>query len=243
LAKGDTVLENAAREPEVVDLAALLTAMGAIIEGAGGSTIRIQGVPQLHGARHAIISDRIETGTYLAAGAVTGGELTVTGAQPEHLEALLQKMRQAGVEIAFPAPGSIQVKAAGPLRAVDIVTAEHPGFPTDMQAQWMAMMTQAEGESSVVETIFENRFMHAPELLRMGADITLDGNRAIVRGRTALTGATVMASDLRASAGLVLAALVAQGETIIDRVYHIDRGYEKIEQKLSALGAHIRRVK
>jgi UDP-N-acetylglucosamine 1-carboxyvinyltransferase len=243
LAKGDTVLENAAREPEVVDLAALLTAMGAIIEGAGGPTIRIQGVPQLHGARHAIISDRIETGTYLVAGAVTGGELTVTGAQPEHLEALLQKMRQAGVEIAFPVPGSIQVKAASPLRAVDIVTAEHPGFPTDMQAQWMAMMTQAEGESSVVETIFENRFMHAPELLRMGADITLDGNRAVVRGKTALTGATVMASDLRASAGLVLAALVAQGETIIDRVYHIDRGYEKIEQKLSALGAHIRRVK
>jgi UDP-N-acetylglucosamine 1-carboxyvinyltransferase len=243
LAQGETVLENAAREPEVVDLADLLIEMGASIEGAGESTIRIRGVSKLGGAHHDIIPDRIETGTYLIAGAMAGGELTVTGAAPAHVEALTQKMQQAGVEISSPGPASLRVKTGQPLRAVDIVTSEHPGFPTDMQAQWMALMTQAEGKSAIVETIFENRFMHASELMRMGADITIEGNRALVRGKTALTGTTVMASDLRASAGLVLAALAARGETVIDRVYHIDRGYERIEEKLSAVGARIRRVK
>ncbi len=243
LAQGETVLENAAREPEVVDLANLLKKMGASIVGAGESAIRITGVSKLGGARHAIIPDRIETGTYLIAAAMAGGELTVTGAEPAHVEALIQKMQQAGAEISLPAPDSMRVTAAHPLRAVDIVTSEHPGFPTDMQAQWMAMMTQAEGKSTIVETIFENRFMHASELMRMGADITIEGNRALVRGKTTLTGTTVMASDLRASAGLVLAALATRGETVIDRVYHIDRGYEGIEEKLSAVGARIRRVK
>ena len=242
LADGETVLENAAREPEVVDLADLLIQMGASIQGAGSSVIRVRGVSQLNGARHSIIGDRIEAGTFLIAGALGGGELRVSGARPAHLEALLAKMRQAGADVAPSGPETIRVVGGGPLRASDVMTKEHPGFATDMQAQWMAMMTQAEGESAIVENIFENRFMHVSELVRMGARISLDGNRAVVRGKSVLSGANVMASDLRASASLVIAALAAQGQSVIDRVYHIDRGYEKIEEKLAAVGARIQRV-
>ena len=242
LARGETVLRNAAREPEVSDLAALLTRMGARIEGAGTSQIRIQGVEQLHGAEHTIISDRIEAGTFLIAGAITGGDLTVTGCVPEHLEALVSKLQQTGAEVTQPDTTSLRVRVAGRLRSVDMTTEEYPGFATDLQAQYMALMTQAEGIAIVVETIFENRFMHAQELARMGANIRLDGRQAIVAGPRELTGAGVIASDLRASASLVLSALVARGETVIDRVYHIDRGYEKIEAKLAAAGARIRRV-
>ena len=242
LADGETVLENAAREPEVVDLADLLIQMGASIQGAGSSVIRVRGVSQLNGARHSIIGDRIEAGTFLIAGALRGGELTVSGARPAHLEALLAKMRQAGADVAPSGPETIRVVGGAPLRATDVMTKEHPGFATDMQAQWMAMMTQAEGESAIVENIFENRFMHVPELVRMGARISLHGSRAVVRGKTVLSGADVMASDLRASASLVVAALAAEGQTVIDRVYHIDRGYEKIEEKLAAVGATIQRA-
>ena len=242
LADGETVLENAAREPEVVDLADLLIQMGASIQGAGSSVIRVRGVSQLNGARHSIIGDRIEAGTFLIAGALRGGELTVSGVRPAHLEALLAKMRQSGADVAQSGPETIRVAGGALLRATDVMTKEHPGFATDMQAQWMAMMTQADGESAIVENIFENRFMHVPELVRMGARISLQGNRAVVRGKTVLGGADVMASDLRASAGLVVAALAAQGQTVIDRVYHIDRGYEKIEEKLATVGARIRRV-
>jgi len=242
LAKGETVIENAAREPEVSDLADLLTKMGAQIEGAGSSTIRVQGVTELHGATHAIIPDRIEAGTFLIAGALAGDPLTIAGVNAEHVAALTDKMRQAGVEFSFLEDDRIEVQAPEKLRAVDLATKEYPGFATDMQAQFLAMMTQAEGESEITETIFENRFMHVSELLRMGADIALEGHRATVRGRTELSGARVMASDLRASACLVIAALAAQGETVIDRVYHIDRGYERIEEKLSSVGAKIRRA-
>ncbi len=242
LARGETVLDNAAREPEVSDLAALLTKMGARIEGAGTSTIRIQGVERLHGADHAIIPDRIEAGTFLIAGAITGGDLIVTGCEPEHLNALTAKLRQAGCDISQAAPDGLHIRRPGRLRAVDVTTEEYPGFATDLQAQYLALMTQAEGISFVTETIFENRFMHALELTRMGANIRIEGRQAIVAGPAALSGAGVIASDLRASASLVLAALVARGETLIDRVYHIDRGYEKIEQKLSRAGASIRRV-
>ncbi len=243
LAKGETTIENAAREPEVTDLAALLTKMGARIEGAGTSTISIQGVPELHGATHAIVPDRIEAGTFLIAGALAGDPLTLSGVNPAHFSALTDKMQQAGVEFSFPADDRIEVRAQNKLGAVNLATKEYPGFATDMQAQFLAMMTQARGESQIIETIFENRFMHVSELLRMGADITLDGNRATVRGKTDLSGARVMASDLRASACLVIAALAAQGETVIDRVYHIDRGYEAIEEKLSSVGAKIRRAR
>ena len=242
LARGETVLRNAAREPEVVDLAELLVKMGAQIEGAGTSTIRIEGVERLHGAEHTIIPDRIEAGTFLVAGAITGGDVTVTGCIPEHVEALVSKLQQAGVEVTQPCASSLRVRGAGRLRSVDMTTEEYPGFATDLQAQYMALMTQAEGIAMVVETIFENRFMHAQELARMGANIRIDGRQAIVAGPRLLTGAGVIASDLRASASLVLAALVARGETVIDRVYHIDRGYERIEQKLAAAGAGIRRV-
>ena len=242
LARGETVLRNAAREPEVVDLAALLGRMGANIEGAGTSTIRIQGVERLHGAEHTIIPDRIEAGTFLVAGAITGGDVSVTGCVPDHLEALVSKMQQAGVEVTRPAPDALRVRGGARLRSVDMTTEEYPGFATDLQAQYMALMTQAEGIAMIVERIFENRFMHAQELARMGANIRLDGRQAIVAGPRELTGAGVIASDLRASASLVLAALVARGETVIDRVYHIDRGYEKIEAKLAAVGADIRRV-
>jgi UDP-N-acetylglucosamine 1-carboxyvinyltransferase len=241
LAEGETVISNAAREPEVVDLADLLTKMGARIEGAGTSTIRIQGVRSLHGAEHTIIADRIEAGTFAIGAAITGGDIEITRCVPEHLTALTAKLRSAGVEVSETGPESLRIRRNGTLRSVDIVTEEHPGFATDLQAQYMSLMTQADGIAIVSERIFENRFMHAPELARMGASIRIDGRQAIVAGPRPLTGAHVMASDLRASASLVLAALVADGETIVDRVYHMDRGYERIESKLAGLGAHIRR--
>jgi UDP-N-acetylglucosamine 1-carboxyvinyltransferase len=243
LASGETVINNAAREPEVVDLARLLTAMGASIDGAGSSIIRVRGVSKLHGASHAIIPDRIETGTFLIAGALTRGELLITACEPAHLRALIGKLHQAGAEVTEPSPGALRVHAPRKLSSVDITTEEHPGFATDLQAQFMALMTSAEGISFVTETIFENRFMHAQELARMGANIRIEGRQAIVAGPTPLSGAQVIASDLRASASLVLAGLAAQGETVIDRVYHIDRGYEKIEAKLAGAGARIRRMK
>ena len=241
LADGETLMENCAREPEVSDLAALLVAMGAKIEGAGTSTIRIQGVERLHGAKHRIYPDRIEAGTFLVAGAISGGDVTITGCNPSHLSALLRKLEETGVRCEVTAD-TIRVRSEGTLRAADISTEEYPGFPTDMQAQYMALTTQAEGVSQITENIFENRFMHVQELVRMGANIRVDGRMATVRGKTPLSAAAVMASDLRASASLVLAALVADGETIIDRVYHIDRGYERIEDKLRGVGAKIRRI-
>jgi UDP-N-acetylglucosamine 1-carboxyvinyltransferase len=243
LADGETVLENAAREPEVSDLAGLLTKMGARISGAGTSTIRVQGVKRLHGAEHAIIADRIEAGTFLIAGAITRGDVEIRGCSPEHLAALILKMRQAGVDVSEPGPDTLRVRRAGRLVSVDATTEEYPGFATDLQAQFTALMTQAQGISLLTETIFENRFMHALELVRMGANIRVEGRQAMFAGPTELSGAGVIASDLRASASLVLAALVAQGETVIDRVYHIDRGYEDIEQKLGGVGANIRRVR
>lgn len=242
LASGETVIRNAAREPEVVDVADLLIRMGARIEGAGTSTIRVQGVSKLHGAEHTIIADRIEAGTYMVAGAMAGSEVLVSGCEPEHVSSLTEKLRQSGISVEETPHRSIRIRANGKPKAVDIATEEYPGFATDLQAQYMALMTQAEGISFVRENIFENRFMHAPELMRMGANIRIDGRQAIVAGPSPLTGAQVMATDLRASASLVLAALVARGETIVDRVYHIDRGYENIEGKLAGLGAKIRRV-
>jgi UDP-N-acetylglucosamine 1-carboxyvinyltransferase len=242
LARGETILENAAREPEVTDLAALLVKMGAKVEGAGTPTIRIEGVAQLHGAEHSIIPDRIEAGTFLVAGAITGGDLRVTGCVPEHNTALITKLQAAGAEVSEVNASTLRVRTTNGLRSVDVTTEEYPGFPTDLQAQYMALMTQAEGIAIINETIFENRFMHAQEMARMGANIRLEGHQAIVAGRKELTGAGVIASDLRASASLVLAALVARGETVIDRVYHIDRGYDKIEGKLAAVGAQIRRI-
>jgi len=242
LAKGETVLRNAAREPEVVDLADLLIAMGAKIEGAGTSFIRVQGVERLHGADHTIIPDRIEAGTFIVAGAITKGDLAVTGCDPEHVGALVSKMQQAGIDVTQPDATTVRVRGNGRVRSVDMATEEYPGFATDLQAQYMALMTQAEGIAIIEERIFENRFMHAQELDRMGANIRIDGRQAIVAGPRELTGAGVIASDLRASASLVLAALVAKGDTVIDRVYHIDRGYENIEQKLAAVGAKIQRV-
>ena len=242
LAKGTTVLENSAREPEVADLADLLTKMGAKIIGAGSPTITIEGVSELRGATHSIIPDRIETGTFLVAGAITGGDLEITACNPDHLTAVIDKLADAGVSIES-GKDRLRVKGNGTLRASDVITTEYPGFATDMQAQYMALMTQADGISLITENIFENRFMHASELLRMGAHIRIDGARAIVGGKTRLTGATVIASDLRASASLVLAGLVAEGVTVVDRIYHLDRGYEKIEEKLQAAGAEIERVK
>ena len=241
LADGETIMQNCAREPEVADLASLLNKMGAKIQGAGTSTIRVKGVPQLHGAKHRIIPDRIEAGTFLIATALTGGDVKVSGCDPSHLTSILQKLQEAGVKTTQGAD-SIRVMGDTPHRASDVITEEYPGFPTDMQAQYMALATQADGTSIITENIFENRFMHALELVRMGANIKIEGRRAIVRGRTPLSAAAVLASDLRASASLVLAALVADGETIIDRVYHIDRGYEHIEEKLKAVGAEIRRI-
>jgi UDP-N-acetylglucosamine 1-carboxyvinyltransferase len=241
LADGETIIENAAREPEVSDLADMLTKMGAKIEGAGTSTIRVQGVRRLHGTQHTIIPDRIEAGTYMIAGAITGGEVLVKCCEPEHLGALTAKLRQAGVEVSEQ-PDSIRVRAAGKISGIDIITEEYPGFATDLQAQYMALMTQAEGITFIKENIFENRFMHALELTRMGASIRIDGRQAVVAGPSRLSGAQVIASDLRASASIVLAALVAKGETVVDRVYHIDRGYENIEGKLTRLGARIRRI-
>jgi UDP-N-acetylglucosamine 1-carboxyvinyltransferase len=241
LADGETVLENCAREPEVQDLAALLTAMGATIEGAGTSTIRVRGVQSLHGAKHRIIPDRIEAGTFLVAGAITGGDLIVAGVVPQHIAALLSKLAECGVKCDVRGD-QVRVSSNGKLTAADISTEEFPGFPTDMQAQYMALATQAEGTSLVAENIFENRFMHVQELVRMGANIKVDGRTATVRGKSPLSSTAVMASDLRASASLILAALVADGETIIDRIYHLDRGYERMEEKLRGVGAKIRRM-
>lgn len=243
LAKGESVITNAAREPEVQDLAALLVKMGAKIEGAGTSTIRVQGVDQLHGAEHAIIPDRIEAGTFMLAGAITQGDVLITGCIPEHVAALTVKMRLAGAQVTEESATSIRVVSKSRPRAIDVTTEEYPGFATDLQAQYMAWMTTAVGISFITETIFENRFMHTQELARMGATIRIEGRQAIVAGESVLTGAQVIASDLRASASLVLAALVATGETTIDRVYHMDRGYENIEAKLAAVGAQIERVK
>jgi UDP-N-acetylglucosamine 1-carboxyvinyltransferase len=242
LAEGDTLLENCAREPEVVDLAALLTAMGAKIQGAGTSTIRVCGVAKLHGARYRINPDRIEAGTLLIAGAITGGDLIVANCNTAHLGAVIAKLRECGVGVDVLGPDAVRVHGNGRLRAADISTEEYPGFPTDMQAQYMALATQAEGVSLVRENIFENRFMHVQELVRMGANIKVDGNTATVRGPARLSSAAVMCSDLRASASLVLAALVADGESVIDRVYHMDRGYEHIEDKLRSVGAQIQRL-
>ena len=243
LAEGVTRLVNAAREPEIVDLAELLNKMGARIEGAGRSTITIEGVEKLGGAEHTIIPDRIETGTFIAAAAITGGELDIVNCNASHLTAAIDKLKETGVEIQHPNDVSLRVRAAKRTKAIDVTTAPHPGFPTDMQAQYMALMTLAEGTSTITETIFENRFMHAAELLRMGAHIRTSGSQAVVDGTGGLKGARLQASDLRASASLVLAGLAAQGETIVDRVYHIDRGYEKIEEKLRAVGADIERFR
>jgi UDP-N-acetylglucosamine 1-carboxyvinyltransferase len=242
LAEGETVIENAAREPEVVDLAECLVAMGARIRGAGTDTIFIEGVERLHGAEHEVLPDRIETGTYLVAGAITGGHVRMRQARAAHLDAVLAKLREAGARIET-GPDWIELDMAGRRpRAVNLRTAPYPAFPTDMQAQFVALNAVATGTGTIVETIFENRFMHVQEMRRMGADIRLEGNTAIVQGVEQLKAAPVMATDLRASASLVLAALVAEGDTLIDRIYHIDRGYECIEEKLSQLGAAIRRV-
>ncbi len=242
LADGETVMENCAREPEVSDLAAMLTAMGAQIHGAGTSTITVKGVAKLRGVKHRINPDRIEAGTFLVAGAITGGDLCVAQCNPSHLTAVIGKLQESGVRVEIIAKDQIRVRGDWPMKAVDISTEEYPGFPTDMQAQYMALATQAEGTSLVKENIFENRFMHVQELVRMGANIRVDGRTATVRGRTPLSAAAVMCSDLRASASLVLSALVADGESILDRVYNIDRGYEHIEEKLRGVGAQIRRM-
>jgi len=242
LAAGETLIDNAAREPEIVDLAACLTAMGARIEGAGTARIRVQGVERLHGASHQVVADRIETGTFLVAAAMTRGHITATHTRPETLTAVLTKLREAGAEITVGDDWiTLDMHGQRP-RAVDIITAPHPGFPTDMQAQFMALNSIAEGDAIIDETIFENRFMHVNELLRLGADIHIDGPRARVRGVARLSGAPVMATDLRASACLILAGLVAEGETTVNRIYHLDRGYEHIEGKLSALGAKLART-
>ncbi len=242
LADGETVLENSALEPEVTDLIVLLRKMGADISGDETPTLRIRGVERLHGAEHTVIPDRIEAGTFLVAGAITNGDLAVEDCAPAHLGAIVAKLQQAGVRIEQPSATSLRVRGARKLTAADVTTEEYPGFATDMQAQYMALATQAEGASVITETIFENRYLHASEMARMGANISIDGRRAVVRGPAQMTGTTVQASDLRASAGLVLAGLVANGETRIERVYHIDRGYERIEEKLSAVGARIERV-
>src|SRR3954463_11646053 len=242
LAQGTTVLENAAREPEVVDLARCLIAMGAKIEGAGSDVIRIEGVPFLHGAQHRVMADRIETGTYLAAAAAAGGRVRLTGAAPESLDATFDKLREAGARIEVQGD-AITVESAERPKSVNVRTAPFPGFATDMQAQFMALASIASGTAVITETIFENRFMHALELQRLGADISIQGNSAVVKGVAGLQGATVMATDLRASASLVIAGLVAEGQTTIERIYHLDRGYEALETKLGALGARIERLR
>jgi UDP-N-acetylglucosamine 1-carboxyvinyltransferase len=242
LAEGSTVLENAAREPEVVDLANCLIAMGARIEGAGTDVIRIGGVGSLAGAAHRVMPDRIESGTFLAAAAAAGGKIRLIGALPETMDATLAKLREAGATIAA-GKDTIEIEMSRRPAAVSVRTAPYPGFATDMQAQFMALATVASGTAMITETIFENRMMHALEMQRLGADITIQGTTAVVRGVERLQGAKVMATDLRASAGLVVAGLVAQGETLVDRIYHLDRGYEALEKKLGALGARIRRVK
>ncbi|WP_079432830.1 UDP-N-acetylglucosamine 1-carboxyvinyltransferase [Zoogloea sp. LCSB751] len=242
LADGETVIENAAREPEVVDLANCLVAMGAQISGAGGDVIRIKGVPALHGATHRIMPDRIETGTYLCAAAITGGDIRVTGTSTSYLDAVVDKLMDAGCDV-IGERDAIRLKAPERLTSVSLRTAPYPAFPTDMQAQFMAINAVASGTAVIRETIFENRFMHAVELQRLGADVRIDGNTAFVKGVERLQGATVMATDLRASASLIIAGLVAEGETTVDRIYHLDRGYERLEEKLSALGARVRRLR
>jgi len=242
LADGETILENSAREPEVTDLVIMLRKMGAHITGDGTSVLKIKGVEKLHGTDHTVIPDRIETGTFLVAGAITNGDLTITNCAPEHQGAIIAKLAETGVTVEIVDATTLRASGTKKLIASDMTTEEYPGFATDMQAQYMALVTQAEGSSLITETIFENRFLHASEMLRMGANISIDNRRAVVRGPAKLTGTTVQASDLRASAGLVLAALVAQGETIIERVYHIDRGYEQIVEKLQDVGADIERL-
>jgi UDP-N-acetylglucosamine 1-carboxyvinyltransferase len=243
LAKGTTLLRNAAREPEIADLGRCLIAMGAKISGLGTSVIRIEGVPELTAAKHAVLPDRIETGTYAIAATITGGEVELTGTAPELIGALIPLLRQAGADVQ-PTPFGVAVaRNGGGVHAADVVTAPFPGFPTDLQAQYMALMAVSDGTSHIRETIFENRFMHVPELLRMGADIRVEGDTAIVTGHQPLKGAPVMATDLRASVSLVLAGLAAEGETIVNRVYHLDRGFERIEEKLKACGADIERLK
>ncbi|MGQ0708511.1 MAG: UDP-N-acetylglucosamine 1-carboxyvinyltransferase [Rhodoferax sp.] len=245
LAEGETILENAAQEPEIPDLCEMLIAMGAKIEGHGSSRIRIEGVQALHGCTHTVVADRIETGTFLCAVAATGGDVVLQGARLEHLEAVVEKLRDAGATV-LAVDGGIRVQAPGPahsyLKAQSFRTHEYPGFPTDMQAQFMALNCVAQGASKVTETIFENRFMHVNELVRLGAHIQIDGKVAMVEGVPSLSGATVMATDLRASASLVIAALVAEGETVVDRIYHLDRGYEQMEAKLRSIGADIERI-
>ncbi len=241
LAEGTTVIENAAKEPEILDLAAFLLKRGARIAGAGTDLITIEGVKELRGADHEVIPDRIEAGTYLAAGAITGGDVCVKDCRPQHLEAVITKLRETGAEV-VENKESVRIKASGRLKSVDVKTYPYPGFATDMQAQMMALMCVAQGTSVITETVFESRFIHVPELRRMGAEIKVDGSHAVVTGTAKLSGAPVMASDLRASAGLIVAGLAAEGETEIARVYHLDRGYERIEEKLNGLGAAIRRV-
>ncbi len=243
LARGETVLDNCAREPEIVDLATLLRAMGADIEGAGEETLRVRGVGELSGARHEVIPDRIEAGTYLLAAAATGGNLRLEGARAADLVPLLDLLASCGVALEVAGDGAIELRRDGPLKSRDIVTAPFPGFATDLQAQFMALQTQAEGVATICESVFENRFQHAAELARMGADVRLDGRYARVHGPTPLSGATVMATDLRASACLVIAGLVAEGTTVVDRIYHLDRGYESMETKLNALGARVERLR
>jgi UDP-N-acetylglucosamine 1-carboxyvinyltransferase len=243
LARGETVLDNAACEPEVVDLAEMLRKMGARIEGDGTRTIRIHGVEGLHGCRHRIIPDRVEAGTFAAAAAITHGDVEILSCRPDHLGAILSQLERIGAQVEITGPEAVRVRCSNPIRSQDVTTLPYPGFATDMQAQYMALMTQGDGAAVITETIFENRFMHAQELVRMGADITIDGRRAVVKGGKPLSGAKVLASDLRASASLILAGLVASGETVVDRVYHLDRGYDQIEVKLAALGAIIERLK
>jgi UDP-N-acetylglucosamine 1-carboxyvinyltransferase len=241
LADGETVITNAACEPEIADLGALLRGMGAHVEGAGTPTVRVVGVERLHGASHRVLPDRIETGTYVVACAIAGGEIEIQCCQPAHLRAVIDKLRETGVRIEE-GPDNLRVRAPRSLRAADVTTQPHPGFPTDMQAQYLALMTQARGSASITENIFENRFMHVAELARMGASVRTEGKTAVVSGPTALSGARVMATDLRASASLVLAGLAASGETVVDRVYHLDRGYYRIDEKLRGLGADIERL-
>ncbi len=242
LAEGSTVIENAAKEPEIEDLAAALSRMGAHVQGAGSDIVRVEGTRELHGLSHRVIPDRIEAGSFMVASALTRGDILVRDVRPDHLEAFLLKLREAGVECSVE-PDKVRIKGNGRVKGVDITTLPYPGFPTDLQAQMMVLMAVADGVSVITENIFENRFMHAQELDRMGADIRLEGNRAVVRGVASLSGAPVMATDLRASVSLILAGLVANGTTEISRVYHLDRGYEHIEKKLSALGAEIKRIK
>jgi UDP-N-acetylglucosamine 1-carboxyvinyltransferase len=242
LAEGETVLENAAQEPEITDLAEMLIKMGAKIEGHGTSRIRIQGVERLHGCTHRVVPDRIEAGTFLCAVAAAGGDVLLREARAEHLDAVIDKLRDAGAQVEA-VPEGIRIRAQGRMRAQSFRTTEYPGFPTDMQAQFMALNVVAEGASKVTETIFENRFMHVNELVRLGARVQVDGKAAVIEGVEQLSGATVMATDLRASAGLVIAGLVADGETLVDRIYHLDRGYERMEDKLRAIGADIERIK